>query len=63
MKFYVSGDLDEELFDEYALERCKECPYCYLENDGSHTCKMSYDTFNIEEEILFDDGSLECWIP
>ena len=63
MKFYVSGELDEELFGEDALERCIKCPNCYSENDGSHTCMLSNDTFNIEEEIMFDDGSLECWLP
>ena len=63
MKFYVSGELDEEVFDEYALERCKKCSYCYLENDGSHSCTLSNEHFNIEEETLFDDGSLECWLP
>ena len=63
MKFYVSGELDEEVFDEYALEHCKKCPFCYLENDESHSCTMSYDNFNIEEEIMFDDGTLECWLP
>ena len=63
MKFYVSGELDEEVFDEYALERCIKCPYCYLENDGSHSCTLSNETFKIEEEFMYDDGSLECWLP
>jgi len=63
MKFYVASELEEEFFDGDALERCMKCPNCYLEEDGSHTCMLSINTFNIEEEIMFDDGSLECWLP
>ena len=63
MKFYVSGELDEELFDEDILEHCKECPNCYLEIDGSHSCVLSNERFIIEEEIMYEDGTFECWLP
>ena len=63
MKYYVSGELEIELFDEYAVERCKKCPYCYHNNDGSHSCITSNEGWVIEEEFTYDDGSLECWLP
>ena len=63
MKFYVSGELNEEIFGEDVLEHCKKCPNCYLENDGSHSCVLSNEYFNIEDEITYGDETLECWLP
>ena len=63
MKFYVSGELDKELFDEDILEHCKECPNCYLKKDGFHTCILSNEDFNIEDEFMYEDGTFECWLP
>lgn len=63
MKFYEAGELRHELFGEEALEHCKKCPYCYENNDdnNTHDCIIGTENWNIEEELYFDDGQVECW--
>jgi hypothetical protein len=64
MKFYEHGELVATLAGDDAVERCLGCSYCYHNGDGSHTCIMGVEDWNLEEELENeDDNQLECWIP
>ena len=63
MKFYEYGELVAILDNDEAIEHCIECPYCYDNTDGSHTCTMGDGDINLEDELETEEGNqLECWM-
>ena len=64
MKFYENSELVATLNNDEALDRCLKCSYCYHNVDGSHSCMLGVEDFNLEEELENeDDNQIECWIP
>ena len=64
MKFYENSELVATLTNEEAVEHCLKCSYCYHNEDGSHSCILGVESWNLEEELANeDDNQLECWIP
>jgi len=63
MRFYENGELVATLNNDEAIEHCIQCPFCYHNTDGSHTCVLGVESESLEEELAYeDDNQLECWL-
>ena len=63
MKFYENGELVATLNNDEAIEHCLRCPFCYQNSEGTHTCVLGLEPWNLEEELANeDDNQLECWM-
>ena len=63
MKFYENGELVATLNNDEAIEHCLRCPFCYQNSEGTHTCVLGLEPWNLEEELANeDDNQLEWWM-
>jgi len=63
MRFYENGELVATLNNDEAIEHCIQCPFCYHNSEGTHTCVLGLEPWNLEEELTNeDDNQLECWL-
>ena len=63
MRFYENGELVATLNNDEAIEHCIQCPFCYQNSGGTHTCVVGPEPWNLEEELAYeDDDQLECWL-
>ena len=63
MRFYENGELVATLNNDEAIEHCIQCPFCYKNSGGTHTCVVGLEPWNLEEELAYeDDNQLECWL-